>query len=101
MLTKKVVSLRISGRLREGLQRRIAASNLSDPLPSVLLGKEVSNTFESLVIGLFERDGIPKDDPIRLIEVDGIEFLVTQDWLCDEFEGKLLDEVDGKIRLIG
>lgn len=100
MLERKVVNLRLSDRLREELRQRIAASSLSNPLPGILLGKEESQSYESLVIGLYEREKIPKEDPIRLIEADGIEFLVIQDWLCDEFEGKLLDEVDGKLRLI-
>ena len=101
MLEKKVVKLKISNRLREGLRRRIATSSLLNPLPGILLGKKESHSHESLVIGLYERDRIPQEDPIRIIEADGIEFLVIQDWLCDEFEGKLLDEVDGEIRLVG
>lgn len=97
MLPKRVVNLKVGTSLKEMLDQRQLACGLQNPIPAILWGREDSQKEESLVIGFYERDELPEQDPIRIIEADGIEFLVIQDWICDALDGKSLDIVDGKL----
>lgn len=100
MLEKKVLSLKISDSLKEKLAMRSKGSGLRCPIPSLSTGRWDDDDIDRVMIGFYERDRLPCNDPIRLVEADGIEFVVIQDWLCDELEGKILDVVNGELTLI-
>ena len=91
MLERKVLNLGVSDCLKRKLRERAARSGLTDPLPGILWGKWDDEVEEGYSIGFYERGEIPSDDPIRIVEADGIEFLITQDWICNELDGKVLD----------
>ena len=101
MLEKKSINLRIGAKLKKVLAEDLSSSELDDPLPGILWGQWDTETNEHYVIGMYERDELPVDDPVRIIEADGIEFLITQDWICDDLEGKCLDIVNGQLSVIG
>ncbi|MDJ0951256.1 MAG: hypothetical protein QNJ94_20280 [Alphaproteobacteria bacterium] len=52
------------------------------------------------MIGFYERDELPLNEPVRIIEAGGVEFLIIQDHICDELEGGTLDFVDGRLTLL-
>lgn len=100
MLAKRLLNIKIGDRFRRALEEGSSASGLTDPLPGLLWGKWDDETQEYYSIGFFERSEIPTEDPIRIVEADGIEFLITQDWICEDLEGKGLDIVDGQLSVI-
>lgn len=97
MLEKRIINLEIGKDLRDRLQYRMQQSDLKEPVPSISWGKWDDEKEERFMIGFYERSRLPVWDPVRLIEADGIEFLIIQDWICDELEGKKLDIVDGEL----
>jgi hypothetical protein len=72
-------------------------SGLQSPLPAILWGRADNEEADSFQIGFYEREELPTSDPVRLVEADGVDFLVIQDWICDELEGKVIDVIDGKL----
>ena len=100
MLKKRRLNLRIGARLRTILEERALASGLAKPLPGILWGKWDDEKDEYYSIGFYEGGDLPVNDPIRIIEADGIEFLITQDWICEDLEGKLLDLIQGKLAVL-
>ena len=97
MLEKRVLNTQIGDRLRTIIAHHARASDLKQPVPSLVLGRSENEPEERLGLGFYERCDIPQGEPIRLVEADGIEFLIIQDWLCDELDGKLVDFLDGKL----
>lgn len=99
MLEHKVVNLRVGDFLREKLTDRSLSSGLKNPIPEIIWGRWEDEEEDSYSIGFHERDELPTNDPIRIIEADGIDFLIIQDRICKELEGKTLDIVNGKLSL--
>lgn len=97
MLTRRKLSLRLSDALKQKLLVWNQESGLQNPIPSISEGTWDENPTVRLIIGYYEKDLLPTNDPIRIIEADGIEFVIIQDWLCDTLDGKTLDIVSGKL----
>jgi hypothetical protein len=97
MLEPQVLDLKVSLRVKEMLELRGAASGLTDPLPAIIWGKWNDETDEDYSIGFYERERLPADDPIRIVTADGVDFLILQEWICDELKGKVLDMIDGRL----
>ena len=95
MLERRVINLRIGDTLRQVLFQRSSASRLEEPVPGILWGKWDGEQHECYSIGFYERKDLPIDDPIRIVEADGIEFVITQDWICDGLSGRTLDITAG------
>lgn len=99
MLEKRIVDVTIGKQLRKKLAELAASSGLSNPIPGLTWGKWDDEDEESYFIGFYEKKELPTKDPIRIIEADGIELLIIQDWICEELEGKTLDIVNRKLTL--
>ena len=98
MLKKIMVNLKFSKELKEKLLSELRESDLENPISGIDWGRWNSEKNNHYIVGgLYERDKLPIDDPIRIIEADGIEFVIIQDWLCQELEGKYLSIKNGKI----
>ena len=97
MLPKINTNIQMSSNLKETVTRECDESGLNSPLPSILWGNDGGNSEEYFMLGLYERNLVPSDEPIRIIEIEGMEFLIIQDWICDELEGKILDIENGKL----
>ena len=97
MLEKRSLNTRIGSRLRTMIADYARESGLKDPVASLAMGRSDDDPDESIFFGYYERGEIPEEEPMRFIEADGIEFLITQDWLCDELDEMLVDFVDGRV----
>jgi len=100
MLEKRTINVAVGKAARNMLSKWIEQSGLRNPIAGLIWGRcEELDEVNSYSFGLYERGELPVDDPIRIIEADGIELVVVQGWVCDELEGKTLDVVNGKVVL--
>jgi hypothetical protein len=97
MLEKKFLNLKIGLALQEALQKKCVESGLSDPLPGIIWGRWDDENIDTYSIGIYERSNLPYDDPVRIVDANGIEILIIQDWVCDDLTGKVLDISNGKL----
>lgn len=97
MLEKKILNTQISDDIKNIIIDRQSKSGLSDPVPSIIWGRCWNVDEDNYFLSLNERDPMPASDTIRVVEIDGIEFLITQDWLCEDLEGKLIDVINGQL----
>jgi hypothetical protein len=97
MLEKKSLNLRIGPALKEALRKKCAESGLSSPLPGIIWGRWGDENIDTYSIGIYERSNVPCDDPVRIVDANGVEILIIQDWVCDDLEGKVLHLIDGKL----
>ncbi len=86
--------------MRSVIADRLKKSNLQEPVPSILLSYVDNEEDESPFLGIYEREQIPTNDPIRYVDIDGIEFLLIQDWLCEDLDGKIIDVVNGRLTIL-
>lgn len=97
-VSDKVLRTRIGPALKWALLQR-SGGDLSDPIPGVTWGKAEGDSTERLLLVFHKRDELP-NQPGIIVQADGVEFLVEQDWLCEMLEGKVLDIVRGKLTLV-
>lgn len=100
MHDKKILNTQISDAMKNIIFNRKSECELSDPIPSIIWGRCWNEDEENYYLNLYERKQIPISDPIRFVDIDGIEFLIIQDWLCEDFEGKIIDIVEGQLTVI-
>ena len=91
MLQKKTIRCQLSPAFKDRIKEHVGSSDLSIPVPSISWGKWEDETDEHFFLGYYERSQLPEQDPIRFVEIDDIEFIIIQDWICDKLEGKRLD----------
>jgi len=98
MLKKLKVNFKLSRKLKEKLLQELAETDLKNPISGIDWGRWNSEKNDHYIVGgLYERDKLPMDDPIRIIEADGMEFVIIQDWLCQELDGKYLSIKNGQL----
>ncbi len=97
MLETKCLNLKITDRLKKEIENRAVATGLSEPLPGINWGKWDDEKEDYYSIDFYDRRRLPVEDPVRIIVADGVEFLIIQDWICDDLEGKQFDVIDGRL----
>lgn len=100
MLDKKTLNTKISDAMKDIIADRQAKSGLTDPVPNISFGRWRDELEEYYALAMYERSRIPINEDIRYIDIDGIEFLIIQDWLCKELDGKLIDVVNGRLTIL-
>ena len=100
MLNKKILNTQISEEMKKIILSRLSDSKLSNPVPSIMFGSHGNEEDESYFLSVYDREEIPTSEPIAFVEIDGIEFLIIQGWLCDELETKIIDIENGRLTVI-
>ena len=84
--------VRITKELFRKIQTRSAASGLLDPVAAIIEGHWEGDCQISYHLAFYEREQIPKNEPVEIVSADGIELLIVQ----SEVLAKL---ATGKLRL--
>jgi hypothetical protein len=101
MLPKRKIDLEISSALEEAVKARLDESGLKNPIAGIDWGRWDDEKEDYLIVGsVYDRDLLPMEEPIQIIDVHGIEFVVVQDWLCEMLEGKRLEVANDKVTIV-
>lgn len=91
---------RIGEKLRMVLKQRSQRCGLSDPVPGILLGTSDDDEQERYMLGFYERDELPVDDPVTLVQTEGIDLLIPQARVLELLAGNTLEIIDGRLTVI-
>ena len=95
----KELRLRIGPALKWAILQRTAADP-SDPMPGITSAISDNEEGKHLALAFYDRERLPSDEAVMLIEAEGLELLITEEWICDMLNGKQLDIVRGKLTVL-
>ena len=86
--------IRVAKELCEKIRFRASASGLRDPVAAIIEGQWDNDIRMRLHLAFYERDQIPIDEPLEIVDADGMELLIIQkEILAKLANGRL--ELDG------
>lgn len=91
------VNLQLTHSAKEAISKEIVDCALRSPIPALIWGKRGDEAQDHWMVACYERD------EIRLgwfLETPELEFYTYQDWLVKTLNGKVLDYVDNKFKVI-
>jgi hypothetical protein len=97
MLGKRSINLQVGATLRGVIADRARNSGLRNPIPEIFWGRWTDEEDEAYFLGFHDRSRLPVDDPVFIIDANGLEFLLIQTDLYARLEGKTIDIVDNVI----
>lgn len=90
MFGERHLRLQLTDRARKWFDDYMSTSGLKDPIPCLQWSRVRGDSHEQLMIGLYERDRVREG----WLGIAGeFRFVVIQEWLFDQLEGKTLDAI--------
>lgn len=89
--------VRISDEIKEKIMTRSTRSGLRNPIAGIVEGQWSDENELALYLGFYERDEIPKEDEIEIVDAGGMELLITQRHVLNRLLDGVLTLDDGRI----
>lgn len=78
--------IRITEQLRRKITDRASRSRLRDPVVGLIHGHWEGDNQSRFHLAFYERDQIPTDDPVEIVDAGGLEILIVQEELLPKLE---------------
>lgn len=86
--------------LRKVIEERSRESGLDSPIPGILIGTSEDDPIERYMLGFYDRQQLPVNDPVALVQVDGLEVLIIQERVLRALDGKTIDIIGNEIAIL-
>ena len=93
---REQLSIRFSKKFKEHLNEQKKLRSIRRPIAAIMF-VSLDGREEELILMFYDKDKLPSAEEFRTFYSDGTEFLVPQEQIHDELDGRALDFRDGKI----